>query len=78
MSGRKIGLGPRPERTPEAEVWVRGRGWADGYTARLTIDVTPEMRSRIKVIAFQAGLTVAQMVRELFEREYGQQEQRDD
>ena len=39
------------------------------YTARLTIDVTPEQRGRIKVTAFQRGLTVADMLRELFARE---------
>ena len=31
------------------------------YTARLTIDVTPRQRGRIKVAAFQRGLTVADM-----------------
>ena len=50
---------------------MRGNGKANSYTARLTIDVTPALRSRIKVIAFQQGLTVAEMLRGLLEREYG-------
>ena len=41
------------------------------FTARLTIDVTQALRGRIKVCAFQRGLTVADMLRELLEREYG-------
>jgi hypothetical protein len=45
-------------------------GCADLYTARLTIDVTPVLRGRIKVAAFRQGLTVAEMLRALFEREF--------
>ncbi|MDH5835339.1 chromosome partitioning protein ParB [Luteimonas kalidii] len=72
MSTRRIGLGPRPTRDAGAEAWVRGNGRTDGFTARLTVDVTPDLRSRIKVIAFQRGVTVAVMLRALLEREYGE------
>ncbi|MEP7456001.1 hypothetical protein [Phyllobacterium sp. SB3] len=40
------------------------------FTARLTIDVTADMRGRIKIVAFQRGQTVADMLRALFEREF--------
>ena len=40
------------------------------FTARLTIDVTPEQRGRIKVTAFRRGQTVANMLRELLAREF--------
>jgi hypothetical protein len=40
------------------------------FTARLTIDVTPEQRGRIKVTAFRRGQTVADMLRELLAREF--------
>ena len=40
------------------------------YTARLTIDVTPEQRGRINVAAFRRGLTVADMLRALLAREF--------
>lgn len=41
-----------------------------GHTARLTIDITPELRGRIKVVAFKRGMTVADMLRALLIREY--------
>jgi hypothetical protein len=40
------------------------------FTARLTVDVTPEQRARIKVTAFRHGQTVADMLRELLAREF--------
>ena len=40
------------------------------YTARLTLDITPAMRSRIKVSAFTQGVTVADLLRALLEREF--------
>ena len=45
-------------------------GAAAVYSARLTIDVTPAMRGRIKVAAFSRGMTVADMVRDLLAREF--------
>ena len=38
---------------------------ADLFTARLTIDLTHELRGRIKVAAFQGGITVAELLRDL-------------
>lgn len=77
VNGRRIGLGPRPARDPGADAWVRGGegGKAELYTARLTVDVTPDLRGRIKVIAFRRGVTVADMLRGLFEAEYGASEE---
>ena len=63
-------------RPGDPESWVRapdqpaGRSPGDEYTARLTIDVTPALRGRIKVAAFRRGLTVADMLRTLFAREF--------
>jgi len=64
-------------RPADAETWIKApdapatRGPADGgYTARLTIDVTPDLRGRIKIIAFQRGVTVADMLRDLLAREF--------
>ena len=42
----------------------------DIYTARLTVDVTPELRGRIKIAAFGRGLTAADMLRAILEREF--------
>jgi hypothetical protein len=71
----RAAIGRRPGSDP-ASTWVRQADTseaavkASSYTARLTIDVTPALRGRIKVIAFQGGLTAADMLRELLEREY--------
>ena len=65
----KRGFASRPG---DAESWVKapersapGPSSADSFTARLTIDVTPRLRGRIKVAAFQRGVTVADMLRDL-------------
>jgi hypothetical protein len=64
-------------RPTDAEAWVRAPKTepsrdadASRYTARLTIDVTPKQRGRIKVTAFKRGLTVADMLRDLLAREF--------
>ncbi|MBB4630739.1 hypothetical protein [Sphingosinicella soli] len=75
MTGRsqKRGFTARPV---DPESWVKAsdprpaRNGDAAFTARLTIDVTPDMRGQIKIAAFQRGLTVADMLRELFAREF--------
>ena len=61
-------------RPSDADAWVKApdpRTVAPpAYTARLTIDVTPTLRGRIKIAAFERGITVADMLRTLLEREY--------
>ena len=74
-AARRVGIGARPPANPQAEAWIRqGDGDAlnkgDLYTARLTLDITPAMRSRIKVSAFTQGVTVADLLRALLEREF--------
>ena len=70
----KSGFASRPGN-PDS--WVRaadapatGKTVAGAFTARLTIDITPELRGRIKVTAFRRGVTVAVMLRELLVREF--------
>lgn len=76
MSGHtpKRGFASRPA---DPERWIKAsdappaRGAdAAGFTARLTIDVTPELRGRIKIVAFRRGQTVADMLRDLLVREF--------
>ncbi|MCB4767081.1 hypothetical protein LGR54_00545 [Ancylobacter sp. Lp-2] len=43
---------------------------AGGFNARLTIDVTQDLRGRIKIAAFRRGVTVADMLRDLLAREF--------
>ena len=70
----KQGFAARPANPDD---WVRSSGdgqpaptKADAYTVRLTVDVTPELRGRIKISAFRRGLTAADMLRALLEREF--------
>ncbi|EMB4104948.1 chromosome partitioning protein ParB [Pseudomonas aeruginosa] len=73
--GKRVGIGARPPANPHAEAWIRqGNASAlakgDLYTARLTLDVTPALRARIKIAAFGQGVTVAELLRRLLEREF--------
>ena len=72
---RRAPIGRRPGADP-ASAWVQqvdaviATAKASVYTARLTIDVTPVLRGRIKVVAFKRGITAVEMLRELLEREF--------
>ena len=71
MTGKRV-FAARPG---DAERWVKapepkGRADARAFTARLTIDVTPALRGRIKIAALARGLTVADMLRDLLERHF--------
>ena len=63
-------------RPGDPEQWIRSANTAprdgkpSGSTARLTIDITPELRGRIKIAAFQRGVTVADMLRDLLAHEF--------
>lgn len=76
MTGRtgKRGFASRPT---DPESWIKAADArparidaAANFTARLTIDITPELRGRIKVAAFRRGQTVTDMLRELLAREF--------
>jgi hypothetical protein len=64
-------------RPGDPESWIKsaetqslGKTDATAFTARLTIDITPELRGRIKIVAFRRGVTVADMLRDLLSREF--------
>ena len=72
----KRGFASRPG---DADGWIKAgerrsdsKPDAGAFTARLTIDITPDLRGRIKIVAFQRGVTVADMLRELLAREFTQ------
>ena len=72
-SNRALRSAPRRSRVPgSARPSLRPQRASAGdlFTARLTIDVTPELRGRIKITAFQRGQTVADMLRDLLAREF--------
>lgn len=55
-----------PKRRPKASRLLSvPRRSSSAFTARLTIDVTPDLRGRIKITAFERGVTVAYMLRTL-------------
>ena len=63
------------QRPSDPEAWVRAPdraafGPTEAFAARLTIDVTPAMRGRLKSIAFRNGQTGADMLRALLDREF--------
>jgi hypothetical protein len=59
---------------PAAEAWVKAAAPRSErtpiFSARLTIDVTPGCRGRLKIAAFGRGQTVADLLRELLDREF--------
>ena len=63
-------------RPANPDQWIKATDTAPrvsrdaGFTARLTIDVTPDQRARIKIAAFKRGVTVAEALRELLAREF--------
>lgn len=64
-------------RPGDPESWIKtaetppgGKAAGEAFTARLTIDITPELRGRIKIAAFGRGITVADMLRDLLAREF--------
>lgn len=70
----KRGFAARPA---DPESWIKASeqpparsGDGASFSARLTIDITPDLRGRIKIVAFQRGVTVAEMLRALLAREY--------
>lgn len=70
----KRGFATRPV---DPDGWIKAgdaqperNGTATAYSARLTVDITPELRGRIKITAFKRGVTVADMLRELLAREF--------
>lgn len=74
---KRMPIGRRPA-ADAATTWVHkdepasGGQRASPFTARLTVDVTPELRGRIKMTAFRRGVTAADMLRELLEREFAE------
>lgn len=59
-------------RPGDPEAWIRAPepSAPKPFTARLTIDVTPELRGRIKIVAFRRGVTVADLLRDLLARQF--------
>lgn len=63
-------------RPGDADRWIRSAGSdaaeraPSAFTVRLMIDVTPELRRRLKLAALTRGSSVADMLRALLDREF--------
>lgn len=64
-------------RPADPDGWIRGSDTRSArdratatHSARLTIDITPELRGRIKIAAIRRGTTVSDMLRDLLAREF--------
>ncbi len=73
MTGRRT-TASFAARPGAADRWIKAAEPAasaplDGFTARLTIDVTPDTRRRLKRVALDRGTTLADLVRALIDRE---------
>lgn len=74
MTRKNLIIGDRPS---DAERWIHrsdprttATAKASLYTARLTVDVTPALRARIKLAAIAGQVTAAELLRTLLEREF--------
>jgi hypothetical protein len=78
MRKSPLSIGDRP--SSNAERWIQ-RGNREGvtkastYSARLTIDVTPALRARIKHAAIAANTTASDLLRDLLECEFPAEDQ---
>jgi hypothetical protein len=75
MSNKRIEIETHPLADPQAEAWIQKGAAADNgkaarCSARLTLDVTPAPRTRIKWAAFDRGVTMAVMLREVLEQAF--------
>lgn len=78
-------IGRRPSTGSSIETWISSAA-AEGdgddgraphpYAARLSVDVSRELRSRIKIAAFRRGSTVANLIRQLLQQEFGEDTER--
>jgi hypothetical protein len=65
-------------RPRDTDTWIRSPGLSCSkngakvhhFAARLTINLTPDLRGRIKVAAFRRGVTVAEMLDDPLSHEF--------
>ncbi|MGQ7956575.1 hypothetical protein ACUTAF_02445 [Pseudomonas sp. SP16.1] len=65
MSGKRIGA--RPLTDPQAESWIHQGAALD--SARLTLNVTSSLHTHVKLAAFERGVTMAEMLREVLKQQ---------
>ena len=73
--GKKVAISRKPEagERPQqaADAWVDGKG--EQKMKRLTIDVSENLHRRIKMTCAGKGVKMADEIRRLLEREFGEE-----
>ena len=67
--GKKLSIPPKPD----AEGWVhqQKKKASSEKMKRLTLDIPERLHRAIKMKAAEEGVTIAQQLRNLFEKQYG-------
>ncbi|KOP26515.1 hypothetical protein AMR41_10030 [Hapalosiphon sp. MRB220] len=70
MSAKKVNIGKKPEASKPVDVeqWVSDRA---EKMKRLTLDIPESLHKAIKRQAVDAGVTMADLLRDLLEQHYG-------
>lgn len=61
---------PMAPATPNPDVWVQDRALPAEATKRFTVDVPTSLHRRVKLTCVERGLNMADVVRDLLEREF--------
>jgi hypothetical protein len=78
---KKIAIGSKPtaKAAPSSpDEWVSERSRSDNSTKRLTIDIPVSLHQRVKSQCALKGQKMADVVRELLEKHFGQEYQGDE
>lgn len=77
MSAKKVTIGQKPsrkaaEKKATADNWVESRGVVEEQEKikRLTIDIPESLHTRIKVKATMSGKTMADMIRDILQKNF--------
>ncbi len=73
MTAKHVSIGPRPGSHEQANEWVANRTveLPPVKMKRLTLDIPEPLHRAIKKKAVDKGVTMAKLLRQLFEEHYG-------
>ncbi len=74
---KKVAISPRPAKSPDSDKWVESRIVSEETAPRvkpkrLTIDIDPKLHTQLKVHCAQNGTQIADLLRNLIDREVDQ------
>ena len=69
---KRVEFGQKPRSTRAADAWVETRGKPPVKMKRLTIDIPADLHRRFKAECARQEVRMADVIRELLEREYRQ------